>query len=40
VLAHDRWSLTGIPPLLDWHAMLTEAFATCDFLAAATARPG
>jgi dTDP-4-dehydrorhamnose reductase len=26
VLGHARWSLAGLPPLLDWRAMLDEAF--------------
>jgi dTDP-4-dehydrorhamnose reductase len=25
VLGHDRWAQAGLPPMDDWHAMLTEA---------------
>jgi dTDP-4-dehydrorhamnose reductase len=25
VLAHDRWSATGVPPLPNWRAMLSSA---------------
>lgn len=31
VLGHDRWSITGLPPLPDWRSMLEQAWAASVF---------